>query len=827
MASREYRFGAFRLDTGKRELWRDATEVPLQLKVFDCLAYLVEHRDRAVGRDELIGWVWGRADVTDNVLGQIIGRARHAVGDNGEDQRVIRTVLRFGYRWVAPVEVSDTAPPENDAPDAAVTAGAPTNDTSAVERATTAVAHAPAPAAPASPAIACADAAPAAPASPAIACADAAPIATASPVRRRWTRHAGVLVAGVLVAAMLLVAMTWGARHARDSAVSASAASVAVVLPVIVDAGGSNTWIRLGVMDLIAERLREAGQPVTPSDSVVALARGFVAPTPTAAEITSIAEITGAAWVFGARAELARGRWQVSLHNLHGRPVSAQAEDVDVLAAARAAADRLLAEIGLEPPDAAVARDAGLATLVQRARAAILANQLEEARAVLDGAGDRGARPEVRYQRAQIELIAGRFEPARAAFAALADSLTGGEPIPRGEALYGLGVSFMRQSRYDEADRALGDAVGLLDGRHEPRARAVLGRVLNVRGGTRMEQHRFDLARADLARARVTLDSVGDAVALGSVDNNFGALFTYRGRDADALPFFERAAERARAMRDVATEIRARSNLAEARLAVLDPAAALAGDERIRQLIAKVTDPRLRQFASCQRVLVLFANGRLREARDEVRQLRAKTEELVDPAMRSFVEGVAAEVAEDDDAAATAARASLAATSDQQPKYARAWLILVRAELRAGRFDAAGTLASDATAWAERIGEPDAAIYAALARAEHTAAVRPAAGAAAFERALALADASGVPFHILQVAASYADYLIAAGDVTTLTVIAGRVAAWAERDYRAALVQLQLYHVTGDTAAWRSALQRVEALAGEMPIPSAVSAPPR
>jgi DNA-binding winged helix-turn-helix (wHTH) protein len=104
MPARAYRFGAFRLDIDKRELWRADACVSLQPKVFDTLAYLLEHRDAAVSRDELIGAVWGRADVTDNVLGQIIARARHAVDDTGEDQRAIRTVVRFGYRWVAAVE---------------------------------------------------------------------------------------------------------------------------------------------------------------------------------------------------------------------------------------------------------------------------------------------------------------------------------------------------------------------------------------------------------------------------------------------------------------------------------------------------------------------------------------------------------------------------------------------------------------------------------------------------------------------------------------------------------------------------------------------------
>ena len=59
-----YRFGDYRLDPSARELARGGVPATLSPKVFDVLAYLVEHRDRAVGRDELIAAVWGRADVS-------------------------------------------------------------------------------------------------------------------------------------------------------------------------------------------------------------------------------------------------------------------------------------------------------------------------------------------------------------------------------------------------------------------------------------------------------------------------------------------------------------------------------------------------------------------------------------------------------------------------------------------------------------------------------------------------------------------------------------------------------------------------------------------
>lgn len=103
MRRTRYRFQEFEIDPPSRDLLRDGERVALPPKSFDCLAYLVMHRDRAVGRDELIAAVWGRVEVTDMVVAQTMLRARKALGDSGTLQRAIRTVPRFGYQWIAPV----------------------------------------------------------------------------------------------------------------------------------------------------------------------------------------------------------------------------------------------------------------------------------------------------------------------------------------------------------------------------------------------------------------------------------------------------------------------------------------------------------------------------------------------------------------------------------------------------------------------------------------------------------------------------------------------------------------------------------------------------
>jgi hypothetical protein len=62
---------------------------------------------------------------------------------------------------------------------------------------------------------------------------------------------------------------------------------------VAVGAGEEWAWLRLGLMDLIAARLRHAGQPVVPSDNVVALLRA----DPGAEVARSIRDATGASYL--------------------------------------------------------------------------------------------------------------------------------------------------------------------------------------------------------------------------------------------------------------------------------------------------------------------------------------------------------------------------------------------------------------------------------------------------------------------------------------------------------------------------------------------------
>ena len=90
----------------------------MQPQVFDLLAHLLKHRDRVVSRDDLIALVWGGRIVSDSTLDSRVNAARNAVGDNGKEQKLIRTLPRKGLRFVGHVnghsdgELPGTAAPQ-------------------------------------------------------------------------------------------------------------------------------------------------------------------------------------------------------------------------------------------------------------------------------------------------------------------------------------------------------------------------------------------------------------------------------------------------------------------------------------------------------------------------------------------------------------------------------------------------------------------------------------------------------------------------------------------------------------------------------------------
>ncbi|UGB37391.1 winged helix-turn-helix domain-containing protein [Frateuria soli] len=104
--------GEYTIVPACRRLLRNGQPVELEAKVFDLILLLVENRDHAVGKQEVVTALWGHRPITDAALSQLLYKARRALDDNGERQAVIRTVYGRGLQWAAAVTPVAALPDE-------------------------------------------------------------------------------------------------------------------------------------------------------------------------------------------------------------------------------------------------------------------------------------------------------------------------------------------------------------------------------------------------------------------------------------------------------------------------------------------------------------------------------------------------------------------------------------------------------------------------------------------------------------------------------------------------------------------------------------------
>lgn len=772
--SSTYRFGTFLIDTATREVRKGDESHPLPAKAFDCIAYLLEHRDRAVGRDELISAVWGRTDVSDSVLSQTVLNARRALEDTGREQQAIRTVVGFGYHWVAPVE-----PVAGDA----LAPSATTRDA-------------------------------------------VAPVARFPALRRVL---GGIAALALLVAGGIVLHRATAPPEARDAAVGT--ATALLVLPVDGADAAEDVWMRLGVMDLLAERLRSTGQPVVSSDQVVGLARAF--DLDSGDELDRLARAARADIVVRPRIERRGGTWRVDLRTAHGREPAllAHGESADVLEAALAAADDMARRLGLAVPDEAVAGSAQrpLRALLQQVKSATLGDRLDEARRLVEQA-DPAYRddPELRYRLARIDAQAGERARAQAQLRALLDDVPAeADPLMRARVLDALGAVTTEDGDPAAAEPWHDEAIRLLQGSgHDGQ----LGKAYGDRALARFAQRKDEPALQDFAAARTALEAAGDSLSLTFLDYNLGAFDMLRGHYREAVQVFERAAARFESLRIHYAALTAWDGVAQSKLILLEPDAALQVEPRLRELAARVADPRSRIGAGLTRVEILQANGMMEAAGVLLDELRGELAGM-DGVLPARAAGLAARrllVAGNAARAAHEAEQAFAgfARADDSRQRSRNWLVLVRARLAARQPEAAAAALARIDAVAARESDPATRLYARLAGAEVAAAAgRGAEAEAGFRGALEDAERSRVPLDLLEVAAAYVPWLLARHDFAGAAVVVERIVPWVERSHAASLLQLRYYHAAGPASAWRAALDRTRGLAGERVVPQSLTIP--
>jgi DNA-binding winged helix-turn-helix (wHTH) protein len=95
----------FVLDMATRELRRGTLPVHVEPKVFDLIALLVRQSWRVVETREISAELWANENVCDGALRQCVWSARRALRDSAKESQFIRTVHRWGYRFVGHVAV--------------------------------------------------------------------------------------------------------------------------------------------------------------------------------------------------------------------------------------------------------------------------------------------------------------------------------------------------------------------------------------------------------------------------------------------------------------------------------------------------------------------------------------------------------------------------------------------------------------------------------------------------------------------------------------------------------------------------------------------------
>jgi len=759
-----YHFGDFILDSATRELRHAGERQVLPPRMFECLRWLIEHRERAVGRDELLAAVWAQVDADPNVVAQVIARLRRLIDVHGGES-LIRTVPHFGYRWLPETRISE--PTSHEAIDArAISVPRTVAPWWRGARWATAL----------------------------LSLGVSLVVIGASPIPRsdRAMERALVLPAQVDAepeqAWMRLGLMALAIERLRSAGQAVVPADNVVAATRDLDFSGDPTRLIQRIAD------------DWPRSRVIEL---------------------------HARALSGRWRVDLTLNRPGESSLQAGADAVDALDATREAVDQMAMLLGRSPVDdakslpsallqveaASLAGESELAFALldqvdassretpeyryQRARAEYLAGSLSAsaadfhalladvsaARAPVLRARTLNGLANVQYQQGDI---AGQRASAEEAIALLQQH---DAPAELGRALMGRAVALVTQGQADEAQRDFqlarvafesgGDRLGMV------RSELALGVMQKHRG-------RFAEARPVFQSALQTLRALHDVqdellACVHLVETHLRLL-----EPADAL----------------ALEPRLRSLIERV---PPSPVRALAELSRIELLQANG------RVSEARNLLAAVCHG------DAARRCGDHPWRMQLAAMRVRMDAGDREAALHEVAAALKTPNDLQTGRDP----GSAWVLLLRTRIGQHDTAAAERVLAQIESWAGVDKAVETPVYAALARAE-TAAARgdSAAARSAYERALGNADTNSVPMDLLIVAQSYVGWLLQRSDAVEAGVVAGRLAPWSHADFDAAVLQLRVQHAFGNRSAWQSALARAQSLAGERHVPPELTRPP-
>jgi len=788
-----YRFNDYELIPDTRRLMRAGVDVAIGVRIFEVIAYLIQHRQRAIGRDELLSAVWGRIDGGDATLAQAVLKARRALGDDGNAQNYIRTVSRFGYQWIAPTaEIVATEPavpvtvPIADAPqhaarvehDATITL--PNGDNAA------------------------------------------------QLPRRRLAIAASLAViaaAGAIFALMHSRPNAPNEKPAREIASGVVPGLILVAPTHVHSVAADDGWMRLGVMSLSAQALANVPGHAVVSDETVlaAVARGGANPavadlrTATGASIiiTSDANRVGEDWRFDATVFNADGSAQL---------VSARAGDPIVAAGSLARSLReLLAPEGNADGGEKVPSD--VLALAAHMKAAILEAQNGRALTLLAQAPKAVAEsPRIVLLQAEALTQLGRPQEAIDALRPLVDRASTATAAPHWlpDAWSALGDSELALGHPAEADAFFRRAIQL-DAIADRRSLGLAWRGLGI---AQIVRNDLDGAEQSYLRARLELEPVGDRLLLARVTDGLAYIATTRGRVGDALMLYEQAAAMGAAAGLNETELGSQLNVAQAHQYLLHHSIAL---EKLRVLLPRIRAidyPALHRFGAISYANALVETGAKTDARAELKRLAETspkdihTDAVVDVRLDEAEIRLALGDAHEAIPLAQAVHREHDAASAPD-LHLEAVATLLHAYLLAGDKDAAAALANDKNVWLSGNAREPARLHALIAQAAWSSRNGDAAGAIdRYQQALALARAFGTPVLLRDAALPYAKFQLDAGAIDAARATASIVGPYAEDDFEIALLMARIAAATRDQDLARSYFAQARRLAGERWTPS-------
>jgi DNA-binding winged helix-turn-helix (wHTH) protein/tetratricopeptide (TPR) repeat protein len=819
-----YRFDDCTLDPGSRQLTRGGARVEVPRRVFDCLHYLIEWRERAVGRDELIRQIWGRDNVSDNQLNQAVVAARRLIGSTSSHP-LIRTVQGFGYQWIGTVEIvecGDTV--EAVAPAVPGQLGNAGNSTMP-------------------------EAAAGSGDDPAHAGADRT---TNLPIRARTRPFLLAATIVVVMAVLLAIAARVMAPSTlpprTDASTMAPAADLSGdddsavsslpfwVLPAELPDDPELEWARIGLMALTGERLRRGGLGVVPLENVL-MRLGPQAATPNG---ESRMATLGDAPVVTIAARRSRENWQVTLElqDTTGVLKRLSGSDPDLMVAAGLASEMLAIRLGAPPSQ----------------NAASLGDRLDAIRQTINGGDTSGARmqlaqldetqqqePEARLLGIQLELRASRLEAARDALEHLLADADIHDPLLQGRMLL-LGIELARREGRPDWASEVDHAVAVLETSNLPRE---LAAALMARGASAVVDDRLKQAGGDFQRARRLFLSSADGIGAANALSNLGRLAILGARPREGIEQLRRAAETYSHYGAIDREFVALSSMIAAQAHLLLWNEALSTAERSQRLLARVADPAARELLLLRHAQALIETGRLTDARHLLDGMEPATESprppTMDPGLRLRTRAALSAAAGDHEHGIEAAGGAFAlgysqlegrtrvSRSSRESRDHALLLWMSNMVMQRRSVDARHALPLSAAQQAV-LDAPDTVPAWIAAGLWHDDSGRPAAAESAFRSALQMAEGERTLAYLRTASGALIEFLISAGRIheanELLDLLHAQDDGGLEHDFQAGLLALRVRHAERNVAGWQQALKHATGLAGERPIPALLQGMP-